>query len=232
VTLLDLYEPLFQYICVLNRISRQSSAEGVKYDSLRTQITSLLDSIRRDAEQEPLLALQAQKLEQPVLFFVDSMIADSTLPCASEWHKKRLAFDPKFNQLAGDEKFYDLLDETLADSSKDATERLTIYFVCLGLGFTGWYSGQPEYLRKKMEVIAKRISKADGERISRICPEAYRYLDTRNLIEPPAGKIGAIIVAFVVLCIVVLTMNFYLFKIGTEGFAQSLKEIEKHDLNR
>ena len=231
MTLLDLYEPLFQHICVLNRVSHQGGAETMEFDQLRANIVALLEGIQKRADTEPLIALQAGKLELPVLFFVDSMIAESKLPCAAQWHKNRLAFER--NQLAGDEKFYDLLDENLADSSKEATERLTIYYVCLGLGFTGWYSGQPEYLRKKMEVIAKRISSSlDRERLARICPEAYQYLDSRNLIEPPASKIGAIIVAFVILCLTVAIMNFYLFRVGTEGFWQSLKEIERHDLSR
>ncbi len=91
--------------------------------------------------------------------------------------------------------------------------------MCLGLGFTGWYFGQPEYLRKKMEVIAKRISSPPvRERVARICPEAYQYLDTRNLIEPPASKIGAIVVAFLILGLTVAIMNFYLFRVGTEVF--------------
>lgn len=231
MTLLDLYEPLFQYICVLNRISRAGGSETVEFGALRATITSLLESIPKKADEAPLLALQVEKLELPVLFFVDSMIAESKLPCAAQWHKERLAFAR--NQLAGDEKFYDLLDETLADPSKEATERLTIYYVCLGLGFTGWYSGQPEYLRKKMEVIAKRISGAPGlERVARICPEAYLYLDSRNLIEPPASKIWGILIAFLILCLTVAIMNFYLFKIGSEGFWQSLEEIKRHDLSR
>ena len=47
-------------------------------------------------------------------------------------------------------KFFDLLDETLNDPSDEATERLKIFYTCLGLGFSGWYAGQSEYLRGKM----------------------------------------------------------------------------------
>jgi cytochrome bd-type quinol oxidase subunit 1 len=43
-------------------------------------------------------------------------------------------------QLAGDEKFFDLLEETLNDSSEDASERLAVYYTCLGLGFMGMYT--------------------------------------------------------------------------------------------
>src|SRR5258706_13120576 len=134
------------------------------------------------------------------------MLDNIILSCAAKCIGSRLAFAS--NQLAGDEKFFDLLDETLADSSKEATDRLTIYYLCLGLGFAGWYSGQPEYLRKKMEILAKRISGAvDRDRVTRICPEAYQHLDSRNLIEPPSAAIGSIVLAFVVLCIVVIAIN-------------------------
>ena len=144
MTLFDLYEPLFQYICILNRIARKGSNEAIELATLRPEIIALLEGINKRAQAEPLLALQAGKLEMPITFFVDSIIAESNLRCAGQWHKERLAYAQ--NELAGDEKFFDLLDETLNDPSPEATERLVIFYVCLGLGFTGWYANQPEYL--------------------------------------------------------------------------------------
>jgi type VI protein secretion system component VasF len=175
-----------------------------------------------------LLALQANKFEMPIIFFVDSIIAESNLRCAAEWHKNRIAYSR--NELAGDEKFFDLLDETMNDTSPEATERLVIFYICLGLGFTGWYANQPEYLRRKMETLAKRIGVADLERAGRICPEAYKYLDTRNLIERASAKIGAMALAFLGLSIVALAVNFYLFRVGLLGLTESLEEILRHDL--
>jgi type IV/VI secretion system ImpK/VasF family protein len=228
VTLVDLYEPLFQYICMLNRLSRKGSDEAIEFNALRAEIVSLLDSINKRAQEDPLLALQAAKLEMPVIFFVDSIIAESNLRCATEWHKNRIAYAR--NELAGDEKFFDLLDETMNDPSPEATERLVIFYICLGLGFTGWYANQPEYLRRKMETLAKRIGVADLERAARICPEAYKHLDTRNLIERPSAKIGAMALAFLGLSIVALAVNFYLFRVGLLGLTESLEEILRHDL--
>jgi type IV/VI secretion system ImpK/VasF family protein len=231
VTLLDLYEPLFQYICMLSRIARKAGGEKIEFNALRGTIRGHLESITRNAQANPLLALQVKKLEMATIFFVDSMIAESKLSCAAQWHHNRLAYEKE--ELAGDEKFFDLLEENLNDSSKEATERLVIFYVCIGVGFTGWYATQPEYLRKKMETIAKRISGAmEPDPAARICPEAYQYLDTRNLIEKPTIKIGAIALIFLALCLVVLAVNFYLFKIGSVGLAQSLHEILRHDLSR
>ena len=54
------------------------------------------------------------------------------------------------------------LDETLAEKGSEADERLEVYYACLGLGFQGWYAGQPEFLRKKMSEIAPRIGRVHG----------------------------------------------------------------------
>jgi type VI secretion system protein ImpK len=216
---------------MLSRIARKAGGEKMELNSLRATIQAHLESINKNAQANPLLALQVKKLEMPIIFFADSMIAESRLSCAAQWHQDRLAY--KQNELAGDEKFFDFLDETLNDPSPEATERLVIYYVCLGIGFTGWYATQPEYLRKKMETIARRIAGTmEPDPAARICPEAYQYLDTRNLIEKPTIKIGAIAVIFLALSLVVLAVNFYLFKVGSVGFAQSLHEILRHDLGR
>lgn len=228
MTLFDLYEPLFQDICILNRIARKGSNEAIELATLRPEIIALLEGINKRAQAEPLLALQAGKLETSITFFVDSIIAESNLRCAGQWHKERLAYAQ--NELAGDEKFFDLLDETLNDPSPEATERLVIFYVCLGLGFTGWYANQPEYLRRKMETIAKRIGVEGLERVAHICPEAYKYVDSRNLIEPASSKIGAIALAFLALTLVALAVNFYLFRVGLVGLTESLEEILRHDL--
>jgi type VI secretion system protein ImpK len=216
---------------MLSRIARKGGSDKGEFNVVRQTIQSLLTSIKSNAQADPLLALQESKLEMAIIFFIDSMIAESKLACAAQWHQNRLAYAQ--NELAGDEKFFDLLDENLNDQSPEATERLVVYYVCLGLGFTGWYANQPEYLRKKMETIARRISSViDFDRAARICPEAYQYLDTRNLIEKPGVKIGAIALIFLALCLIVLAVNFYLFRSGSVGFTDSLHEILRHDLGR
>jgi len=128
-------------------------------------------------------------MELPLLFFVDSMIADSSLAFAQQWNQNRLAYDR--NELAGDEKFFDLLEETLNDSSEDASERLAVYYTCIGLGFAGIYFKQPEYLRKTMLTIAPRIRHlVEMDQTAKICPEAYTSVDTRTWCSRP-GSDGA-----------------------------------------
>jgi len=124
MTLLELCEPLFLYICRLNRSARKGGA-GLEYDRVRAEIEGIFKEIAARADAEPGLVSQYEKVEEVLVFFVDSMLSESTLPFAEEWHRNRLAYER--NELAGDEKFWDLLDETLQERSSEATERLSIY---------------------------------------------------------------------------------------------------------
>jgi len=229
MTLLELTEPLFQYICMLNRIARNPGGENMSLDALRPVMVDMLEGMKAQAEPDPRLATQYKKMEMTLIFFVDSMLSESKLTLAPQWNKNRLAYER--NELAGDEKFFDLLDETLAEKGSEADERLEVYYACLGLGFQGWYAGQPEYLRKKMHEISLRISRVfDPDQRARICPEAYQSTDGRDLIERPGLKVLTIGISFVGLCLVVLAVNFLLFQTASHGLADALREILQHDL--
>jgi type VI secretion system protein ImpK len=229
MTLLELTEPLFQYICMLNRIARNPGGENLSIDALRPMIVQMFAEMKEGAEPDMRLASQYKRMEMPLIFFVDSMMSESKLTLAPKWNKTRLAYER--NELAGDEKFFDLLDETLAEKGSEADERLAVYYACLGLGFQGWYAGQPEYLRKKMQEVSLRISRVlDADQRSRMCPEAYQWTDGRDLIERPGLKILTIGVGFAGLCLLVLAINFFLFHTASQELANALREILRHDL--
>ena len=225
MTLPELCEPLFLYICRLNRGARKGAM--IDADRAKSEIRALLEDMTRTASTDPRLSDQFRQVELPLLFFVDSIISESSLPIAVEWNSQRLAAEK--NELAGDEKFFDLLDDTLADSSEQAGERLEIFYTCLGLGFTGWYAGQFEYLRKKMLAISARIPALIGvDDSARICPEAYQYNDTRNLVETPGRKLVGIGIALVGFVIVVAVTNICLFKWTSEELVDVLGRILSH----
>lgn len=219
MTLLELCEPLFQYVCRLNRMARKGGRAEVNL--VRAELKGLLADAKSRASADPVLAMQWDKVELPLIFFIDSMIRESKLPFASRWDD--LARER--NELAGDEKFFDLLDETLSERGEAAQERLRVYYTCLGLGFRGWYAGQPEYLRKKMLEINARLRGLTGES-PRICPEAYTS-DDSNLIEPPSRTLAPIVIALVVLVATLLAANAWLYSRGTTSVAEAIGQIER-----
>ena len=226
MNLLEYTEPLFQYVCILNRAGRKGG--NVEYNTVRSKIKVLFEDLRGGAVADPRLNPQYKKMEQPLIFFVDSMICDSKLPFAAKWNQERLAYS--FNELAGDEKFFDLFDETLKEQGDDATERLSVYYTCIGLGFTGWYAGQPEYLRKKMLEVAPRIRHMlESDTTVRVCPEAYQNVDSRNLVEPPSSKMIVILIIFLVFMLTTVACNIVLFQQASRQLTDSLAEIIAHD---
>lgn len=222
MNLQELCEPIFQYVCRLNRLSRKGGS--LDYPTVRSEITSLFADARASAETRPELAVQYEKVELALMFFVDSMIVESNLSFASKWHENRLAYAR--NELAGDEKFFEMLDETLAEAGEAANERLAAFYTCIGLGFTGWYAGRPDELRRKMKEVAARIKRyTESDPEARICPEAYGHLDTRDLIEPPSRKLLGIAIALVGLLVVLFATNVFLYRQGSRELSKALRAI-------
>jgi hypothetical protein len=230
MTLTEACEPLFQKICELNRTAT-SQGLSPDYHSLRRDLSGLMDTIRNTIASNPSLQRHWAKIEMPLLFFIDSMISESVLAVASQWNKNRLAYD--FKELAGDQKFYDLLDENLKDSSEDATERLGVFYTCIGLGFTGFYSGRPDQLRSRMIEMISRIDPtvcADND--LHICPEAYENLDTRDLIEAQPIPNSVLVFFFIALCVVFFVVLVLLYQNATLEFRRMLALIISHALDQ
>jgi type IV/VI secretion system ImpK/VasF family protein len=221
VNLLEVCEPTLQYVCRLNRLARKGGHVGP--EEVRAQIKALLTDAKAKAGQQPGLGGQFDKIELPLIFFCDSMVRESTLPFAGRWQD--LAAER--NELAGDEKFFDLLEETLADRSEQSAERLTVFYTCLGLGFTGWYAGQPEYLRKKMMELAARLrgKGMDADAGSKLCPDAYEHVNTSNLIEPPGRSLVGIAIALAALAIVLFLTNAQLYRSSAGELTSALGDI-------
>lgn len=220
MTLLELSEPLFQYICRLSRSARKGVR--VEPNTVRSEVKAILADMRSRAASDRALVSQYEKIELICIFFVDYMVRECLGAGAKGWEE--LAAERK--ELAGDERFFDMLDETLKEPGDAAAERLAVFYVCIGLGFTGWYTGQPEYLRKKMLEISSRIRNVmDPDQMARVCPEAYEHVNTANLVEPPGRRLIGVGIIVVGLLLVVFAANISLYYHSRGNLTKALDEI-------
>ncbi len=226
MNLLELTEPLFQFICRLNRAARKNAPS--EHEAVRAEIRELFRSMSEKSLVEHTLAMQYGKMELSLIYFVDSVIAESRLHFASEWNQNRLAYERQ--ELAGDQHFFELLDETMAERGEDVAERLAVFYTCLGLGFTGWNAGQPEVIKRKMAELAPRIrSFVESDDAARICPDAYQHTNTSNLPLPVGTRLLGIIIVFVGLLLVVIFANISLFRSSSSDLRQALDGVSKND---
>jgi type VI protein secretion system component VasF len=195
---------------------------AMEMDQVRNDIIRILSEMKTNASTTAELTAQYEKVELPLVFFIDFMIKESSLSFAAEWWE----LGRERNELAGDEKFFDLLDVELADTSKAANQRLVIFYTCLGLGFTGVYTGQPESIQRLMSKISARISGLmDADEKSYICPEAYENIDTRDFVEPPSAKLVGVGITLIALIVIWAVAYFCLFKWTSDDLADSLDVI-------
>jgi len=218
--LADICEPIFQYICELNRKARRGAR--VDFGVVRSDIKSLMADARRRAEKTPGMIKAWPTADLVLTYFTDSMIVSSKLASVSggqSW--KPMSYE--IQKLGYDEEFWKILDETLKDMSDDATQALSVFYVCVGLGFQGYNVGQPELIRNKMrEMSARLLMMVDADQEGRICEDAYVHLDTRNLTEPPGKRVtGMTLLALLVLG-VVLVSCFFFFRDASEALKSSL----------
>ena len=228
MTLLELTEPIFQLVCRLNRLARQNASAASDYGSVRSEVQDLFADMAEKSRQDLRLHQQYESVELPLIFFVDSMIAESALPFAMEWNQNRLAFERE--ELAGDQKFFDLLDEALTQRKEDATERLAVFYTCLGLGFSGWHSGQPDVLRRKMLEIAPGIrGYLESDESVPICGDAYEHTDTTILPLSVGLRLAGLGIIFVGLILVVVFANITLFRTSSADLSRALEAVASHD---
>jgi len=226
LTLDVLCEPLFQYICLLNRSARSGS---VNFEQVRREVAELFRDLRQRATADVQLLAQFERVELALVCFVDFIIAMSSLAFASQWNDSRLAYERSPSCMTGDEEFFNLLDATLSDRTPAATERLVIFYTCMGLGFSGQYTGQPEYLKRKMQECATRLRDVMTQNRGRICEEAYENVDTRNFIEKPARSLVGFGLALALMAIVLFVANVVMYRTASGELNTALQKIIKWD---
>lgn len=217
-TLVEVCEPLFQYVCRLNRLGRKGGK--VDWGIVRSELKAIFAEMRQRAEQAPGLAGPYGQVEQVLVFFTDSMILNSRLPAG--WKP----ISHEIGELGFEEKFWDLLEDALKDPSESATLRLAVFYVCIGLGFTGLYTGQPDYIRRKMlEISARMRGMIDADQAAKLCPDAYENVDTRNLTLPPNRSLTGLMIGLVVMVAFLMVAYVQLFRDASSNLTSSLQAI-------
>lgn len=220
MTLVEICEPLLQYVARLNRLGRKGGRAD--FGVVRSEIKAIFAEMRAKADATPGMVGPYNEIELVLMFFVDSMILNSKL--GSSW--KPLSAER--GELGFEEKFWDLLEDALKDPSDSATQHLAVFYVCIGLGFTGLYTGQPDYIKRKMlEISARLRGQIDADQAARICPDSYENIDSRNLTQPPNRSVTGLVIALVALTCVLLVAYVQMFRHASQQLSGSLTKIQQ-----
>ena len=166
--------PLFTQVCDWST----QIEKGVAVDAATASstMTAMMDQMRVSSRQQPELARQYLMVELPLLFFLDYVMQE-LMGLDGKWNE--LAFER--NELAGDEKFFDLLEQTLGNPTELATERVAVFYQCMALGFSGTYAPDPQELGRYFRRCALRLGLApELVETGRVVPDAYKQIDVKG----------------------------------------------------
>lgn len=226
---LMLYEPLLQYLCQVNRLAR--SGAPLSYGDVRGKVEKLLGEVVQRAGEDLGLQDHVRNLHTPMKYFVDEVIAQNNrLSFARVWHNSRLGYVK--DGLAGDEAFFmNHLDKELQQTpSRALAERLLVYYVCLGLGFQGYYFNEPnrirDYMRRMFPAVRPWLVESN---VDLLVPQAYQCTDRRDFVRPPELKGSLLWAGILSLLLAALPLYAWLAKdlVKQLGFQVHLREINE-----
>jgi type VI protein secretion system component VasF len=79
------------------------------------------------------------------------MVKEGSFPFSRDWRE----LGRNYNELSGDEKFFNLLSDALKDNKAHNT--IPLFYTMLGLGFEGAYIQDHGYIEKAMKECAARL---------------------------------------------------------------------------
>ncbi len=222
MTLVELTEPLFLYVGCLTRAAEHNTEFEV--EQVRREIVGIFADMRIKAEAHPALAYQYDRnINLALIFYVDFMIKESDLNIANVWVE--LAFDEQ--ELAGDEQFFDLLEQTLAQNTEVALQQLTVFRECLRLGFTGCYADDWKYIRQKHTDIDNKVFGERYELSAQLTPTAYEHIEEKPLPFRTLKRFKYVRLTMAALLLIVFSANIYLYYYSSGAFRSTLKDIQQ-----
>jgi type VI protein secretion system component VasF len=161
-----LCNPLLLAICNYWQLACMGSP--VELEPFRKNIVSLLEEAKRTAALDETLAKEFSVIEKPLVFFIDYTVREGRFSFRNDWQ----ILARSYNELSGDEKFFDLLEDAL--NYPDGKNSAALFFAMLGLGFDGIHRRNQAYIQHCMTVCAQRAA-ADFDIFSEpVLPEMPR----------------------------------------------------------
>jgi len=150
LTIESICRPILLLVCQMRR--RCGTANPPELNEFTAELNMRLDEVRSNAQKNPAISREYVRIEKSLFFFIDYVVTTGPFPFAREW--RPLA--RKFQELSGDEKFFDMLTEAIEEPDSDAL--LEEYFYIMALGFDGVHRNDPGFIERKMKVCLARFA--------------------------------------------------------------------------
>lgn len=182
-----LIAPVLQKVCEYC-VFRDSGYETPQ-EVMLSEIRSELSAISQRCVSQPVLLQQYRKIEKPLIFFIDYTIKEGGFSFSRNYQELARSF----NELSGDDKFFDLLENAI--KLNDDREVIRMFYLMMGLGFDGYYKRRPSDIIPVMEEAAAHMDRGPDFNSEPVTPDVTAGADrerprgTGYFLTRPAGWI-------------------------------------------
>jgi type VI protein secretion system component VasF len=142
----ELCRPVLSTLCNYWQLNQAGYPPAV--EKFREDITAALEDAKQNAAVDTGLSREYERIERPLVFFIDFMVKEGNFPFNRDWRE----LGRNYNELSGDEKFFNLLSDALRDNKAQNT--IPLFYTMLGLGFEGAYIHNHGHIEKTMKECA------------------------------------------------------------------------------
>jgi type VI protein secretion system component VasF len=187
-------------------------------ERFRREVENVLLRAKEGSKEDPDLERDFARIERPLVFYVDYVVKEGKFPFKNEW--RELA--RKYNELSGDQKFFEMLSSAL--ESPEERDTVVLYDIMLGLGFNGDKKNDPGYIENCMKrCSAKGGGSFDVYNEPLVPPAGRARPDETDKLKTSRPLLAAMILAGVV-TLVCFAINLGSFLDVTERFRAILTE--------
>ncbi|MDR3173947.1 MAG: DotU family type IV/VI secretion system protein [Treponema sp.] len=202
------------FLCVCKYWQLSGITNYIEKEKFLRDIKQCLGDAKKNAERDPRLAREYAWIEKPLVFFIDYMVKEGRFPFRQEW----MELSRNYNELSGDEKFFDLLSETL--DYPEFQNSAALFYIMLGLGFDGAYRFNRNYIEECMRLcMEKTVVDFDvySEPIAAPPPKKHAFKRRNRL------TVGAALIAGAVFMVICFIINLVSYSDATENYREILK---------
>ena len=204
MTLYELFHPLITYM-VASRYEA-ASGKGPEMDVLLGHIMRELSAIRKTGAVSADVAEGMEDACKYTAFYIDYMVHEGKFPYAREWQDLGRSL---YNELAGDEKFFDYMRQWLAEDTPLARDHLRLMHAMIASGFSGSLERRSVQLEELLRSAAEKINLPGEEQAKRSLLDSQRETSLMEM-KPRRPVLVAGLVTCACAVILIASVFFYL----------------------
>lgn len=233
--------PVFEFVTNFARQVKHGNTpapDQVRYEAL-SALRDSEDLARNDPVSE---RAWDDRVKAMVVYLLDYKMINTEWEGANYWFDNPFETDPavlNHPQALGGEEFFRECDELqreyeLAErrdrrDKDELAEQLSLYFICLRLGFKGQYHDRPQELADYTRRLFTRLPAYASTRAKEMFPEAYR----RNQELKVNYNLGASLAVVLLVLAVILGVSIFTFRVAWNRAVKDISVVaeqwEQHD---